>query len=153
MPDQNVASLRVMYGHHRRQDDLDHRLKALRDAGLPEWAFDFRGRPEDRLDAAAIRSLAMNGTWIGRHQNGARFYMHLSPRGDLGGDFAQRAQVGMVAGKFTLEYNLFCTQSAATLLGRKFCSPVYRNSGGSAETQSEFVYPDSNSVRYFSVAQ
>ena len=39
------------------------------------------------------------------------------------------------------------------LLGRKFCSPVYRNPGGSGETRNEYVYPDSTTVRYFSVAQ
>ena len=83
-----------MYGHHRRQEDLDHRLKALRDAGLPEWSFNFRGRPEDRLDAAAIRTLAMDRTWIGHHQNGAPFVMQLSPNGD----FALRAQTSMVVG-------------------------------------------------------
>jgi adenylate cyclase len=149
MPDQNVASLRVMYGHHQRQEDLDRRLSALRDAGLPEWSFNFSARPEDRLGAAAIRTLAMNGTWIGHHQSGAPFYMQLSPNGE----FAVRAQTSMVVGKFTFEDDLFCTQSAATLLGRKFCSPVYRNPGGSAETQSEFVYPDSNNVRYFSLAR
>ena len=130
IPSQSVASLRVMYGHHRRQEDLDHRMTALLKAGLPEWCFDFSGRPEDRLDAAAIRALALGETWIGHLQNGAPFVMQLGPNGD----FAVRTQTRMVVGRFTLEQDLFCTQSAAILLGRKFCSPVYRNPGGSAET-------------------
>lgn len=95
MPDQNVASLRVLYGHHQHQDDLDLRLSALREAGLPEWCFDFRGRPEDRLDSVAIRNLAASKSWIGHHQNGMSFYMQLEPNGD----FAQRAQAGMAAGR------------------------------------------------------
>ena len=95
IPSQSVASLRVVYGHHQRQEDLDHRLSALRDAGLPEWSFSFSGRPEDRLDAAAIRALAMNKTWIGHLQNGAPFFMQLSSNGD----FALRAQRIMVAGQ------------------------------------------------------
>jgi adenylate cyclase len=148
-PMQNVAGLRVVYGHHKRREDLDRRLAALRDAGLPEWSYNFSGRAEDRLDAAAIRNLAVNKTWIGHYQNGERFFTQLSSTGDL----AHRAQMGMIVGKFSLEQDLFCTQSAAIMLGRKFCSPVYRNPGGSAETYSEYVYPDSSTVRYFSVAQ
>ena len=53
IPSQSVASLRVMYGHHRRPEDLDHRMSALLKAGLPEWCFGFSGRPEDRLDASS----------------------------------------------------------------------------------------------------
>ena len=52
IPVQNLAGFRVVYAHHRRQQDLDHRLDALRVAGLPEWSFDFRGRaggPPGRL--------------------------------------------------------------------------------------------------------
>jgi adenylate cyclase len=149
IPSQNIASLRIVYSHHQKQEDLDHRLTALRDAGLPEWSYNIRGRAEDRLDAAAIRALAMNKIWMGHLQDGVQFIMQLSPNGD----FALRAQRIMVVGKFTFEHDLFCTQSSAILLGRKFCSPVYRNPGGSAEAHSEYVYPDSTSARYFSVAQ
>jgi adenylate cyclase len=149
LPMQSVASLRVVYGHHQRQEDLDHRLAALRGAGLPEWCYSFSGRPEDRLDAAAIRTLAMNKTWTGHLQNGAPFLMQFSSNGD----FALRAQTGMVVGKFTFEKDLFCTQSSAVMLGRKFCSPLYRYPGGSIEGRNEYVYPDSTTVRYFSIAQ
>jgi adenylate cyclase len=149
IPSQSVASLRVVYGHHQRQEDLDHRLVALRDAGLPEWCYNFSSRPEDRLDASAIRALVLNKTWIGHLQNGAPFLMQLSSNGD----FAMRAPTSMAVGNFTLENDSFCTQTAGVLLGRKFCSPVYRNPAGSAETQSEYVYPDSTTVRYFSVTQ
>jgi adenylate cyclase len=148
-PLQSVASLRVVYSHHRRPEDLDHRLAALLKAGLPEWCCKFSGRPEDRLDASAIHALALDKTWTGHLQTGAPFVMQLGSTGD----FAVRAPTGMLVGKFTLEQDLFCTQSAGIMLGRKFCSPVYRNPGGSAETQSEYVYPDSTTVRYFSVAQ
>ncbi|TIX47634.1 MAG: hypothetical protein E5V26_01935 [Mesorhizobium sp.] len=68
------------------------------------------------------------------------------------GDFALSSQNSIITGTFTLEGNLFCTQSAATLLGRKFCGPVYRNPVGSSETQDEFILPDSVTVWYFSVA-
>jgi hypothetical protein len=149
IPSQNLASLRVVYSHHQRQEDLDHRISALRDAGLPEWSYSITGLPEDRLDAAAIRTLAANKTWMGQLQNGAPFVMQLSSNGD----FALRAQRILVVGKFTFENDLFCTQSSAILLGRKFCGPIYRNPGGSAEAHSEYFYPDSTTVRYFSATQ
>jgi hypothetical protein len=115
-PMQSVASLRVVYGHHQRQEDLDHRLTALRDAGLPEWCYNFSGRLEDRLDAAAIHTIAMNKTWTGHLQNGAPFLIQFSSNGD----FALRSQTGMAVGKFTFERDLLCTQSSAVMLGRKF---------------------------------
>ena len=100
---------RVVYAHHRRQQDLDHRLDALRLAGFPEWSFDFRGREEDRLDASAIRALTGDQTWVGHQHNGAPFVMELSANGD----FALSSQNGMIAGAFTLEDNLFCTRSVS----------------------------------------
>ncbi|MFA1625042.1 adenylate/guanylate cyclase domain-containing protein [Rhizobium mongolense] len=146
-PGQSLASLRVVYSHHRRQQDLDHRLDALRSAKLPEWTYDFRGRPEDRLDAHSIRALAIHKTWIGHQHDGVRFFMELGPNGD----FALRAHNSIIVGKFSLEDNFLCTRSSSTLLGRKFCSPVYRNPGGSAEKHDEYVLPDSANVWYFSV--
>ncbi|MBB4229112.1 adenylate/guanylate cyclase domain-containing protein [Rhizobium mongolense] len=146
-PGQSLASLRVVYSHHRRQQDLDHRLDALRSAKLPEWSYDFRGRPEDRLDAHSIRALAIDKTWIGHQHDGVRFFMELGANGD----FALRAHNSIIVGKFSLENNFLCTRSSSTLLGRKFCSPVYRNPGGSAEKHDEYVLPDSANVWYFSV--
>ena len=139
-PSQSLAVLRVLYGHHRSREDLDHRLEALRDAGMPEWPHDFHGRPEDRLDGAAIRTLAFGKTWIGHQHSGVPFVMQMS----ASGDFAQRAQTNMVVGKVTLEGDFFCTQSSASLLGRKFCSPVYRNPGGSSEKQNEYIFANSS---------
>ena len=69
------------------------------------------------------------------------------------GDFALRTQTSMIAGKYMLENGQFCTQSSAVMLGRKFCSPIYRNSTGTAEARSEYVYPDSTTIRYFSPAR
>ena len=150
LPGNSLANLRVVYAHHRRQEDLDHRLDALRMAGFPEWSHDFQGRSEDQLDAAAIRGLAVDKTWVGHQHDGAAFLMQLS----ASGDFAQRApEGGIIVGKYTLEGDTFCTRSEATLLGRKFCSPIYRNPGGSNDKQNEYVLPDSASVWYFSVAQ
>jgi adenylate cyclase len=68
------------------------------------------------------------------------------------GDFALSSQSSIITGAFSVDGNLFCTQSTATLLGRKFCAPVYRNPQGSSETQDEYAWPDSVTVWYFSVS-
>lgn len=147
IPVLNLASLRVTYSHYRRPQDLEHRLDALRMAGFPEWSFDFRGRAEDRLSASALLTLVGDRTWVGHQHGGAPFVMELSAKGD----FALSSQNSIITGAFTLEDNLFCTRSAATLLGRKFCSPVYRNPQGRSETQDQYVLPDSVTVWYFTV--
>lgn len=148
MPEQNLAGYRVVYAHHRRQEDLDHRLGALRAAGIPERSFDFRGREEDRLGPAAIRALTGDRTWVGHQHNGAAFVMELSANGDV----ALSSQSSIITGTSSVDGDLFCTQSTATLLGRKFCAPVYRNPQGSSDTQDEYAWPDSVTVWYFSVS-
>jgi adenylate cyclase len=147
-PATNLATWRVDYSHHRRQVDLDHRLDAMRDAGLPELPYGFSGRPEDRLDGKAIRALAVDKVWIGRQKDGAPFLMQVSAKGD----YAQRGPRGMMVGKIAFEDDLMCMRSEAVAMGRKFCTPVYRNPGGSSETQDEYVFADIATIWYFSVA-
>jgi hypothetical protein len=120
----------------------------LRDAGLPEWPFDFRGRPEDRLDGAALQALALGKTWVGHQHAGEPFVMQVSANGD----YVQRAPQGLIVGKATFEGDLMCMQTAALVLGREFCSPVYRNPDGSGERQNEYAFPDVSTIWYFSVA-
>jgi TolB-like protein/tetratricopeptide (TPR) repeat protein len=145
----SLASFRAINGHHRLNKDLEDRISALRAAGIPEWPYGFHGRPEDQLDGAAIKALALNNTWVGRQQNGDEFMMQIS----AGNNYVQRTLQGMIAGKISFEGNLMCMQSAAVALGRKFCSPVYLNRQGRSETNDEYVFPDNATVWYFSVAQ
>jgi adenylate cyclase len=145
-PGQNISFLRVLYDHYLRQADLDDRMEALQVAGIPEWPYGFAGRPENRLDGAAIRAIALDKIWSGRQQEGAPFFMQLGSNGD----FAQRAQSGMLVGRFTVEGDLFCVRSDAILLGRRFCSPVYRNVN--QDQHFDYVYPDYANVWYFSVS-
>jgi TolB-like protein/class 3 adenylate cyclase/thioredoxin-like negative regulator of GroEL len=148
LPAANLTATRVIYGPHRRQDDLDNRVNALRDAGVPEWPYGFRGSSADRLDGAAIRALATGRTWVGHQHGGAPFVMQVTAKGE----YAQRGPLGLIAGKVTFEGDLMCMQSGAVAAGRKFCSPVYRNPGGSSEGQDEYVFPDVATIWYFSAA-
>jgi adenylate cyclase len=142
----NLTGIRNVYGYHRRQEDLDDRINALRDAGLPEWPFGFHRKPEDQLHGAAIRELALGKTWTGHQQDGAPFVMQM----DVNGDYAQRGPRGLTIGNMTFEGDLMCMKSSALASGRKFCSPVYRNPGGSSAGQDEYVFPDVATIWYFS---
>ena len=116
---------------------------------MPEWPYGFRGSSADQLDGAAIRALATGKTWVGHQHGGAPFVMQVTSKGE----YAQRGPRGLIAGKVTFEGDLMCMQSGAIAVGRKFCSPVYRNPGGSNEGQDEYVFPDVATIWYFSVAQ
>jgi adenylate cyclase len=145
----SLAAFRVIYAHHRRPEDLALRIDGLRAAGLPEWSGGFVGRPEDRLDATTLGSLALGHVWIGRRMSdGAPFVMQI----EASGDFAVRAGTGLISGTASLDGDLFCTRSPAVLLGRRQCSPVYRNPGGTADTQDEYVYPNTYGVWLVSVS-
>jgi tetratricopeptide (TPR) repeat protein len=147
-PGANLTAARVIYRHHRRAEDLDLRIDALRDAGIPEWPYGFHGSPADRLDEAAIRNLAVDKLWVGHQHSGAPFLMQIDARGD----YAQRGSQGLTAGKVLFREDLMCMQSGAVAIGREFCSPVYRNPGGSRQSQDEYVFPDLTTVWYFSLS-
>ena len=139
----SVATFRAIYAHHRRPEDLALRIDGLRVAGLPEWWGGFEGRPEDQLDATALRSLALGHVWTGRRMTDDQpLLMQIEPDGA----FAVRAGTGLFTGTTSFDGDLLCIRSAAILLGRRQCSPVYRNPEGSAETQDEYVYPNSYGV-------
>ena len=147
LPGTNLSFARIIYSHHRRHNDLEIRINALRDAGVPEWPYGFRGSSADRLDGAAIRALAIDRIWIGHQHGGSPFVMQVNAKGE----YAQRGPRGLIAGKVSFEGDLICMQSGAIAVGRKFCSPVYRNPGGSNEGQDEYVFPDVATIWYFSV--
>jgi hypothetical protein len=148
-PAMSLAGNRVILAHHRLKEDVDLRVDALGDAGIPEWPYGFQPPSENQLDAAAVRDLVIGNTWIGHQRhNGAPFVMQVSAKGD----YVQRAPQGMIIGKITFENDLMCTQTPAAMLGRKFCSPVFRNPAGTSEAQNEYLFVDFATVWDFSVA-
>jgi adenylate cyclase len=143
-PALNLATLRVIYAHHRRAEDLDLRLEALALAGIPQWCYGFAPRQQGRLDAAALRSAVVDRSWVGREHSGAAFEMQFS--GD--GQFAQSAEGrAIITGSYVLSGDEICTRSEATLMGRAFCSALYRDPGA----PGSFIYADSVGIWRFSV--
>ena len=146
-PNQSLAFVRVAYAHHMREADLAHRLNALRDAGLPEWPYGFRGSAADRLDGGGMRMLTFGRTWVGHLADGRPFMQQVSANGDA----VQREPTGLIVGTVSIDGDLLCMRSAATLLGRKHCGPIYRNPEGTLRDKNEYAHPNADTVRYFSV--
>ncbi len=144
-PNDSIEGLRLVYAHHRRPEDLAQRLDALREAGLPEWPYDFRGRPEDRLDADAIRRLTFGRTWDGHLAEGEPFFQQTNTNGEV----AHRRPFGMLVGAATVEDDMLCVQSPAIAMGRKRCGPVYRLPEGSHGTDA-FAWANGETTLYFS---
>jgi TolB-like protein/class 3 adenylate cyclase len=146
----NLAYYRTLIDHHKRDEDLEHRLHALRKAGLPEWPLGFEGHPEDRLDGDALKRLVFGQQWIGRSQvNSKIFAQKTSEDGEV-------SYVGggtRLKGTASVEGDMLCYRFPETLMGRKMCAPVYKNPDGTPDDRNEYVAADVFDVHYFSVKQ
>ena len=56
-------------------------------------------------------------------------------------------------GTASVEGDLLCYRFPETLMGRKICLPVYKNSGGTPDERNEYVAADVFDVHYFSIRQ
>jgi tetratricopeptide (TPR) repeat protein len=135
-PGHSLASVRVAYAHHAREEDLAHRLDALRLAGLSEWPYGFQGDPEHRLKGDAIDALTFGRTWIGERTGFGSFMQYT----DAKGAFVERGPSHRLAGTASRKGDLLCLETPGVLLGRPHCGPIYRNPGGTPESQDEYIY-------------
>ena len=143
----NLAYFRHFYAYHKREQDLNDRIEALRTAGMPEWPFGYEGRVEDRLDRNAIETITFDRIWTGHNVEGVPFVKQISEDGTL----AYRDPTHSLTGFATVEGNMLCQQYPAFLTGRKYCSHVYQNPEGTAEEKNEYVIVNIFRVAYFSV--
>ena len=137
------------YNFHQRNEYSARQRAALRKAGLPEWPFGFEGRPEDRLDAAALENMVTGREWNGRFDQRELFFLAFLNDGS----FALRTQSTYRAGTARVRNRSLCLTSPSTLLGRELCGPVYRNPEGTAAEKNEYVYVNGRSLFEFSIAQ
>jgi TolB-like protein/class 3 adenylate cyclase/cytochrome c-type biogenesis protein CcmH/NrfG len=146
----NLAYFRTLIAHHKRDEDLDHRLSALRKAGLPEWPLGFEGRPEDRLDGPAIEGLLFGKTWIGRSVDPPKLFVQKAAED---GQVNYTVRGRKLKGTASVEGDMLCYRFPETLMGRKLCGPVYKNPDGTPDDRNEYVAADVFDVHYFSVKQ
>jgi adenylate cyclase len=146
-PHVNVGYFGVLYQHFRREEDLAHYLDALRKAGLPEWPYGFEGRPEDRLDASAIKALALGQTWTGHTEEGRQFFQEIGADGTI----VYRDPLMFIVGTASVQGDSLCLEYPTFLMGRRHCGFVYRNPGSTSESNSPYVYVNVDTVKYFAV--
>jgi class 3 adenylate cyclase/TolB-like protein len=141
---------------HARNDNLskpykdptifERELADLVQAGLPELPFGYDAKAKDRLTAEEIRALIFGHTLRGRDgTNGADFTYTIARDGALSasGDFGPDT-----ATVISLESNLICYRW--TDWGPS-CGAVFRNPGGSADRQDEYVLVEACCESRFSV--
>ena len=140
----NLELLRVQYSHFKRKEDLDQLIDALREAGLSEWPYGYRGRPELRLSASEITALTFGRTWKGERLHFGQFVQEISQNGTL----AYRDVGSLVTGSASVEGNALCQQNEAVLMDRKHCGSLYRT-----QFKDEYVYASPRGIYRFSVTK
>jgi len=146
LPDTNLSWYRVSYAHYKREEDRTHLLVALRKAGVPEWPFGYEGRTVDRLDGNEIKTLALGRTWVGHTSAGLQFMQEIGTDGKV----AYRSAQSFITGNASVQGDMLCLKSAATLMGRKRCGYVYRYPGGTLEEKNEYIYVGVTALMFFS---
>ncbi len=145
----NLAYFELFYDYHKRPEDLDHRIGALRKAGLPKWPFGYEGRAEDRLDPEALKAVTFGRTWKGYSGGGVPFVMQTSEDGTV----AYRDPSHYMSGFASIEGDMICRKYSAFLMGRKACGHMYRNPDGTPEERNEYIVVSVFRIAYFSVAK
>jgi adenylate cyclase len=147
-PNSSVEYYRQRDTYFRNPEDLEKLLTGIRAAGLPEWAFDFRGEESDRLNEKELRSIVDNRTWTGKHVLGIEFFQQF----DRSGSMAYRSQNSIQTGTVSIRQNMLCQRFDGTALDKKLCGYVYRNPDGASETQNDYIVSLPASLRYFTVS-
>lgn len=147
-PAYSLANVRATYTYHKRAEDLEHRLAALRKAGVPEWPFGYQGRTEDRLDGSSIEAITYGRTWVG-HDAGNRgsFIQEF----DDDGNVAFKGSSSLLTGRASVEGGMLCIQFPSRNLGQKQCSYLFRNPEGTPENQNEYVMVADTVILNFSI--
>jgi adenylate cyclase len=155
-PAANLTYYRVLYAHHKREEDLDFRIAALREAGLPQWPYDYDGRAENRLKGGEIQRLIHDRNWYGRRIGAEDFVRENTKDGrvrfrDPEAHPGRSSSTYMLQGTLSIEGDMLCYQYEEFLLGRRYCGNVYRNPDGSHEEKNDYVDVNAIVIDYFTV--
>ncbi|HKG72742.1 MAG TPA: tetratricopeptide repeat protein [Aestuariivirgaceae bacterium] len=139
----SIAAWRVSYAHFRNKDDLALLIDALRQAGMPEWAFGFRGKERDRLTGEEIALLVLGHTLQGQIEPGYPAIMQI----DRNGNAAFRSITQLLTGTVHIDRDLLCEKSE-NMFGRPDCGPVYKQTDSTGKRS--YAYANASKVFYFS---
>ena len=152
----NLTYYRVLYAHHKREEDLDFRIAALRKAGLPQWPYDYDGRAENRLKGSEIQRLIHDRSWYG-HRVGAEEFIRENSKEGLVSFRDPKAHPGrsrsayLLQGTVSIDGDMLCYRYEEFLLGRRYCGYVYRNPEGSHGEKNAYVDVNAIVIDYFTV--
>ena len=130
-------------------DILGRWIDGLRKAGVPELPFGFKGDEASRLTGAEIRVLLTGQKISGKARMLGSFEMVLSETGRRLTKFTTHEGTG----DYFIDGDLFCQTSDKAMLGRPYCSAIYRNPSGSRAEKNEYVYASVGDTWSFSVAE
>ncbi len=145
-PFANLGWFRARLAHYRREQDVEHMIDGLRKAGVPENAFGFEGKNENRLSTESLEKLAIGKAWSGIDGFGRPFDQQISDDGRI----AHNNHVTLLAGKVWIEEDKLCVRFRSNILGRDDCGYVYRNQNGSRDQKNEYVWSAIGNIYYFS---
>jgi adenylate cyclase len=148
-PNSSVEYIGTRDTYFRRPQDLEKLLAGLRKAGLPEWAFDFRGSVSNRLNEQELRGIVEDKIWIGKHVNGIEFFQQI----DRSGTMAYRSKNSIQTGTVSIRQGMLCQRFEGTTLSKYLCGYVYKNPSGAAATHDEYIAALPDTLRYFTVTQ
>jgi adenylate cyclase len=148
-PNTSVKYIGTRDTYFRRPQDLEKFLAGLREAGLPEWAFDFRGSVSNRLNQQELRGIVDGRTWIGQHINGIEFIQ----QNNRSGTMAYRSKNSIQTGTVSVQQGMLCQRFEGSTLSKDLCGYVYKNPIGSAVTRDEYIASLPDTLRYFTVTQ
>lgn len=143
---------RLYEDSYKTRGDLDHFIEALGKAGMPEWAYGFQGRPENRVRgeelAKLTRSQLLNGHSPVSPSQNVPFVIQF----DDNGRFAYRGVSTLLTGEARVSDDQLCMRFSGYLNERWVCGDVFRSAGNSGieDPREEYVYVLSDGLRYFS---
>jgi adenylate cyclase len=143
-PDYNsLAAIRVAWAHFRNGKNLTFVLETLREAGLPEWPFNFSADENDRLNGEEIARLVLGNTLQGRIEPGLPTMMQIGQDGKT----AFRSSSQFLTETVFVDRDQLCEKSE-NIFGLADCGPVYKRK--SADGGPSYAYVNSSKVFYFS---
>ena len=145
-PESNLAYYSYLYDYWR-EEDLQHHLAGLRDAGIPDWPFGFVGDEGNQVGGDTLRDLVNDKTWVGKHKNGTAFVQFF----DKAGNTAYRSANTNITGTVELQGNELCEKYAGYFLDRMVCGRVYRNPD-ERRSGARFVHVTPQALKFFSLA-
>ncbi len=148
-PYANLALYRLHYQHHKRIEDLEFRLDALRRAGVPEWPFGYQGNPKDRLNGPALEAISTEQTWTG--WDVARDDAFVQEFGTAG-EVVYAGGATLMSGSTYVQGGMLCVRFDNISMGRDRCGYVYQNPDGNSEEANEYTFVDPGWILHFSIS-